>query len=55
MDFDTARVRELLDQRDNIDRQLQELFSGSKGRAPQKCSHCQQEGHSVRTCPNKSA
>ena len=53
MDFDTVKVRELLDQRDAIDRQLQELFIGSKSRAPQKCSHCQQEGHSVRTCPNK--
>lgn len=55
MEFDTQKARELLDQRDSIDRQLQELFAGSKGRAPQKCSHCQQEGHSVRTCPSKPA
>ncbi len=55
MDFDTVKVRELLDQRDAIDRQIQDLVTGSKPRATQKCSHCQQEGHSVRTCPNKLA
>ena len=54
MDIDTARIRELLNRRDEIDTELAALFTGTKERKPQKCSRCQQEGHSARTCLQKS-
>ena len=53
--MDTARLRELLDDRDKIDLEIRELVNGNgtKERKQNKCGHCQAEGHSVRTCPNK--
>lgn len=55
MDIDTHRIRELLNKRDEIDAELAVIFTGTKDRKPQKCSICQQEGHSARTCPQKAA
>jgi hypothetical protein len=48
--LDTARIRQLLDKRDDIDRELQELISGKK---PVKCSHCGGENHTARNCPSR--
>jgi hypothetical protein len=47
-------ARELIAQRDEIDRQLEQLLSGSvpSARRAQRCSKCGQEGHSARTCNN---
>lgn len=53
MEIDTSKVRELLDKRDAIDAELQQLFNGSKERKTQQCSVCGSEGHTARTCPKK--
>lgn len=47
-------ARELIAQRDEIDRQLSILLAGSvpTARKPQKCGNCNKEGHSARTCPD---
>ena len=50
MDLDVQRVRELLNRRDDIDLELQALFTASKERRPQKCGKCGEEGHTARTC-----
>ena len=52
MDLDTQKVRELLDKRDEIDKELQEIFGTQpKERKPTTCSKCGQSGHTARTCP----
>jgi hypothetical protein len=52
MDIDTNRARELLNKRDEIDAELAALFGGNS-KKPIRCGHCQQEGHTARSCPNK--
>lgn len=47
--MDTNKVRELLDKRDEIDRQLAEIFGG-KEKKTIKCGKCGEEGHTARTC-----
>lgn len=57
MDIDTNRARELLNRRDEIDAELAALFAGQQTqqtKKPIKCGNCQQEGHSARTCPQKT-
>lgn len=55
MNYDIAKAKELIEQREDIDRQLVEIFGGNsvKSRAAQKCSKCNKEGHTARTCPEK--
>jgi len=53
MELDTQRIRELLDSRDKIDEELQGIFTGSKEPKTRRCSICNTEGHSARTCPTK--
>lgn len=53
MDYDIGRAKELIDQREEIDRQLAAIFGGVKIRSAQKCSRCGTEGHTARTCPDK--
>lgn len=56
MDYDITKAKDLIEQREEIDRQLAAIFGGSstaKARAAQKCSKCNKEGHSARTCPEK--
>ena len=53
MEMDTAKIRALLDKRDEIGQELASIFAGTKERKAQRCSRCQQEGHSARTCPQK--
>lgn len=53
--MDTQRIRELLDQRDAIDKELRELVHGEvKERKPVRCSSCGEEGHNARACPKKT-
>lgn len=54
MEIDTTRVRDLLDKRDAIDKELAELFNGSRERErkPLTCSICGGQ-HTARTCPQK--
>lgn len=55
MDIDLDRVKELIAKREDIDVELVKLFSGkAASRKPQQCSHCNQEGHTARNCPNKT-
>ena len=51
-----AVAKDLIKKREDIDRQLEALFSGApqKTRATQKCSKCNKEGHSARTCTETS-
>ena len=53
MDFDTQRIRELLNKRDEIDAELAGIFAGIAPKKAIKCGHCQLDGHTARTCPQK--
>jgi len=56
--MDTQRIRQLLDQRDAIDRELTQLITGNAAPANKKavrCSSCGEEGHTARNCPSKTA
>jgi hypothetical protein len=58
MDIDTqiARVKELIARREAIDLELSTMLGvAPKGRKSQRCSICNEEGHSARTCPQKTA
>ncbi len=56
--MDSNRIRALLDQRDELDRELLTLVGGNttspSPRKPVACSVCNGEGHTARTCPTKS-
>lgn len=54
LDDRISLASKLIAQRDAIDTQLNALFSGAA--APKKqsrCSHCGQDGHNAKTCPDK--
>jgi len=56
MDIDTqiARVKELIAKREEIDAELSTMLGVvPKGRKSQRCSVCNEEGHTARTCPKK--
>lgn len=54
MDINTQKIRELLDQRDAIDAQIAEMFTGTtKVRKEQRCGTCGETGHQSRTCSKK--
>jgi hypothetical protein len=58
MNIDTqiARVKELIAKREEIDAELAGMFGiEPKAKKPQRCSICNGEGHSARTCPQKPA
>lgn len=48
--MDTNYLRELLDQRDELDAKIAAHVTGQKERKPQRCGNCLEEGHSSRTC-----
>lgn len=54
--MDTAAVRKLLDERDELDRKIAIAVGGSpEGNGKRKattCSKCGNEGHTARNCPN---
>jgi hypothetical protein len=57
MDIDTqiARVKELITKREEIDAELSTMLGVvPKGRKSQRCSVCNEEGHTARTCPQKA-
>jgi hypothetical protein len=53
LDDKIARAKELISKREDIDAELDQLLAGTVVRRVSKCSVCQQEGHSARTCPNR--
>jgi hypothetical protein len=58
LDIDThiARVKDLIARREEIDVELAAILGVTpKVRKPQRCSHCNEEGHTARTCPQQQA
>lgn len=56
LDIDThiARVKDLIAKREEIDAELSTMLGVTpKVRKPQRCSICNDEGHSARTCPQQ--
>ena len=56
LDIDTqiVRVKDLIAKREEIDAELSTIFGvAPKVRKPQRCSHCNEEGHTARTCPQQ--
>lgn len=53
--MDTQRIRELLDNRDRIDRELSAAFGTTPEKKPVKCSTCGGENHTARSCPQKQS
>ncbi len=56
MDIDTqiARVKDLIAKREEIDAELSGMLGiAPKVRKSQRCSICDGEGHTARTCPQK--
>lgn len=55
IDTQIARVKELMARREEIDAELSTMLGiEAKGRKVQRCSICNGEGHSARTCPQKT-
>jgi hypothetical protein len=52
--MDSARIRQLLDKRDAIDREILELVNGDVPKKTMTCSICGGP-HTARTCPQKPA
>lgn len=52
--MDIDKLEDLIAKRRAIDAEIVACV-GVKGRAPQKCSKCGQEGHSSRTCTQEKA
>ena len=54
MDLDVERVKDLIAKREEIDVELASLFGGKQApRRALKCSLCNSEGHTARTCPTR--
>jgi hypothetical protein len=54
LDDRISLASKLIAQREEIDQQLNILFSGSAIPKKQpRCSNCGQEGHNAKTCPDK--
>jgi hypothetical protein len=56
LDLDThiARVKDLIARREEIDAELAAILGVTpKARKSQRCSICNEEGHSARTCPQQ--
>lgn len=56
LDIDTriAHVKDLIAKREEIDTELSTMLGVTpKVRKPQRCSNCNEEGHSARTCPQQ--
>ena len=58
MDIDTQieRVKNLIAKREEIDAELSGILGiAQRVRKTQRCSTCNEEGHTARTCPQKPA
>lgn len=56
LDERISLASKLIAQRAEIDQQLDALFHGNAiPRKQLRCSHCGQEGHNAKTCPEKSS
>jgi hypothetical protein len=54
LDIDIHRVKGLIAKREEIDVELAAIFGGQQvTRRAVKCSVCNAEGHTARTCPAK--
>lgn len=54
MDIDIDRIKDLIAKREEIDSELAAIFGGKQvTRRTLKCSVCNSEGHTARTCPTK--
>jgi hypothetical protein len=54
LDIDVERVKDLIAKREEIDAELSCILGiAPKVRKPQRCSICNEEGHSARTCPQR--
>jgi hypothetical protein len=57
LDIDTqiTRVKDLIAKREEIEAELSAILGVTpKTRKPQRCSKCNEEGHSARTCPQQT-
>jgi hypothetical protein len=56
MDSRLTRIKELIEQKEAIDSELDSLIAGGsvKIRKPKTCTSCGAEGHTARTCPKKA-
>lgn len=53
--MDSQKLRELLDEKDEIEIDIAKLVNADKKeRAPQKCKICGSLEHTKRKCPNKT-
>ena len=56
IDSQIARVKDLIARREEIDAELADMFGiVPKARKIKRCSTCNEEGHTARTCPQKPA
>lgn len=56
LDERISLASQLIAQREEIDQQLNTLFGGRAiSKKQPRCSHCGQEGHNAKTCPEKSS
>jgi hypothetical protein len=56
LDERLMRIKDLIETKERVDAELEELIGGSldkRKRSPQRCSNCEQEGHTARNCPTK--
>ncbi len=55
MDARLRRIKELIEQKEAIDTELESLIGGAPVhlKRPPRCTRCKAEGHTVRTCPQQ--
>lgn len=54
IDDQIARAKDLIAQREEIDRQLAELFAGAPiAKKTVRCTVCGQPGHNAKSCPDR--
>lgn len=55
LDDKIARAKELIGKREEIDAELSTLLAGNVSKRQVRCSLCNAEGHTARSCPQKPA
>ena len=53
MEAKLLRIKELIETKERVDAELEEMLGGASVKKRVTCSHCGQEGHTARTCPTK--